>query len=407
MKHKILLFASGYKYSGSANGVCARNLVREFIHQGHEVFVIAVPHEKESNMEEIDGAKVWFVKDELQTRILWYLQQHKSNMFMRGFYKIYSLFRALLVAPLYPNAARIRVHNILKLSRKIIQKYGINTVIGTCLPYDGIAAAITLKKEYGDKIKVVTYHFDILSTPNNEIGNIYRFKKQRFAEAFDKELKIVDKVFLPETARDLHQGKKNIEFIGLPVYIPGRLPKIGSQFVFSQNVYNIVYIGSLDIRNRSVQPAINWLRLLNQESKKKYVLHIWGALADADTQIIIEKNKDLVEYHGMLENSKVKAVMSEADLLLNISNLLLYKLLPSKIFTMFSTGKPIVNFLNNMEDCALPYFRKYDNVLSINSKCIDIMESNPQHLIGRKVNADEFFIDYTPSVISNKLLKDD
>lgn len=407
MKHKILLFASGYKYSGSANGVCARNLVREFIHQGHEVFVIAVPHEKESNMEEIDGAKVWFVKDELQTRILWYLQQHKSNMFMRGFHKIYSLFRALLVAPLYPNAARIRVHNILKLSRKIIQKYGINTVIGTCLPYDGIAAAITLKKEYGDKIKVVTYHFDILSTPNNEIGNIYRFKKQRFAEAFDKELKIVDKVFLPETARDLHQGKKNIEFIGLPVYIPGRLPKIGSQFVFSQNVYNIVYIGSLDIRNRSVQPAINWLRLLNQESKKKYVLHIWGALADADTQIIIEKNKDLVEYHGMLENSKVKAVMSEADLLLNISNLLLYKLLPSKIFTMFSTGKPIVNFVNNMEDCALPYFRKYDNVLSINSKCIDIMESNPQHLIGRKVNADEFFIDYTPSVISNKLLKDD
>mgnify|MGYP000487075754 CR=1 FL=1 len=407
MKHKILLFASGYKYSGSANGVCARNLVREFIHQGHEVFVIAVPHEKESNMEEIDGAKVWFVKDELQTRILWYLQQHKSNMFMRGFHKIYSLFRALLVAPLYPNAARIRVHNILKLSRKIIQKYGINTVIGTCLPYDGIAAAITLKKEYGDKIKVVTYHFDILSTPNNEIGNIYRFKKQRFAEAFDKELKIVDKVFLPETARDLHQGKKNIEFIGLPVYIPGRLPKIGSQFVFSQNVYNIVYIGSLDIRNRSVQPAINWLRLLNQESKKKYVLHIWGALADADTQIIIEKNKDLVEYHGMLENSKVKAVMSEADLLLNISNLLLYKLLPSKIFTMFSTGKPIVNIVNNMEDCALPYFRKYDNVLSINSKCIDIMESNPQHLIGRKVNADEFFIDYTPSVISNKLLKDD
>lgn len=407
MKHKILLFASGYKYSGSANGVCARNLVREFIHQGHEVFVIAVPHEKESNMEEIDGAKVWFVKDELQTRILWYLQQHKSNMFMRGFHKIYSLFRALLVAPLYPNAARIRVHNILKLSRKIIQKYGINTVIGTCLPYDGIAAAITLKKEYGDKIKVVTYHFDILSTPNNEIGNIYRFKKQRFAEAFDKELKIVDKVFLPETARDLHQGKKNIEFIGLPVYIPGRLPKIGSQFVFSKNVYNIVYIGSLDIRNRSVQPAINWLRLLNQESKKKYVLHIWGALADADTQIIIEKNKDLVEYHGMLENSKVKAVMSEADLLLNISNLLLYKLLPSKIFTMFSTGKPIVNIVNNMEDCALPYFRKYDNVLSINSKCIDIMESNPQHLIGRKVNADEFFIDYTPSVISNKLLKDD
>lgn len=405
--HKILLFASGYKYSGSANGVCARNLVREFIKQGHEVFVIAVPHDNELDMEEIDGAKVWFIKDELQTRILGYLQQHKSNMFMRGFHKIYSLVRALLVAPLYPNAARIRVHNILKLSRKIIKKYDIDTVIGTCLPYDGIAAAITLKKEYGDKIRVVTYHFDILSTPNNEVGKIYRFKKQRFAQAFDKELKIVDKIFLPETARDLHQEKKNIKFIGLPVYIPGNLYKSDSPFVFSQNVYNIVYIGSLDIRNRSIQPAINWLRLLNQESKKKYVLHIWGALADADTQIIIEKNKDLVEYHGMLENSRVKAVMNQADLLLNISNLLLYKLLPSKIFTMFSTGKPIVNIVNNMEDCALPYFRKYKNVLSINAKNIDIMESNPQHLIGVEVNADKLFNDYTPYIISKNLLNDD
>lgn len=407
MKHKILLFASGYKYSGSANGVCARNLVREFIHQGHEVFVIAVPHEKESNMEEIDGAKVWFVKDELQTRILWYLQQHKSNMFMRGFHKIYSLFRALLVAPLYPNAARIRVHNILKLSRKIIQKYGINTVIGTCLPYDGIAAAITLKKEYGDKIKVVTYHFDILSTPNNEIGNIYRFKKQRFAEAFDKELKIVDKVFLPETARDLHRDKGNIRYIGLPVYLPETTNVIDCPIQFSHDVYNIVYIGSLDVRNRSVQPAIDLLRKLNQKSKKKYLLHIWGCMTDGDTKIIVEKSNDVVEYHGMLENEKVKSVMKNADFLLNISNSLLYKLLPSKIFTMFSTGKPIINIINNVNDCSLPYFKKYRNVFSINIKDIKHCNADPSCLFNNSANADKLFIAYMPLTITKKLLGDD
>ena len=74
---------------------------------------------------------------------------------------------------------------------------------------------------------------------------------------------------------------------------------------------------------------------------------------------------------------------------------------------MFSTGKPIVNIVNNMEDCALSYFRKYKNVLSINAKNIDIMESNPLHLIGVEVNADKLFNDYTPYIISKNLLNDD
>lgn len=407
MKHKILFFASGYKFSGSANGVCARILVREFIQQGHEVFVIAVPHDDETDVEMVDGAKVWFVKNEWQTRILFYLQQHRSNIFMRYMHKFYALSRALLVAPLYPNATRMRVHKMLCLSHKIIKKYDIDTVIGTCLPYDGIAAAMKLKNIYGDKIKVVTYHFDILSTPNNEAGLMYSFKKKRFAGAFTEERKVVDKVFLPETAKALHEGKNNIEYIGLPVYLLGEEHDNDIQFTFSSDVYNISYIGSLDIRNRSILPAIKWIRWLNQVSKKKYLLHIWGQLADADTKIVIEKNIDIVVYHGMLETNKVKLIMKKSDLLLNISNALLYKLLPSKIFIMFSTGKPIVNIVNNAEDCSLPYFDKYGNVLSVNALKIDTENADPSHLIGKTVNADELFIKYQPSTIAKILLNDD
>lgn len=406
-KHKILLLASGYKYSGSANGVCARNLVREFVRQGHEVYVIAVPHNNETDVESHEGAKVWFVKDELQTRILTYLQQHKTNAFMRCIYKYYSLVRALLVAPLYPNAARIRVHNILKISNKIIKKYGIDTVIGTCLPYDGIAASMILKKKYGARIRVVTYHFDILSTPNNDAGAIYAFKKKRFAKAFIKELQIVDRVFLPETAKDLHRDKGNIRYIGLPVYLPETTNVIDCPIQFSHDVYNIVYIGSLDVRNRSVQPAIDLLRKLNQKSKKKYLLHIWGCMTDGDTKIIVEKSNDVVEYHGMLENEKVKSVMKNADFLLNISNSLLYKLLPSKIFTMFSTGKPIINIINNVNDCSLSYFKKYRNVFSINVKDIKHCNADPSCLFNNSANADKLFIAYMPLTITKKLLGDD
>lgn len=404
MTHKILLFASGYKYSGSANGVCARNLVREFIRQGHEVFVIAVPHDGEEEMEMVDGAKVWFIKDEWLTRILGFLQKHRFNNLLKMCYMMFSASRAVLLAPLYPNTTRLRMHQMLRLSSQIIQKYGIDTIIGTCLPYDGITTAVALKKIYGDGLRVVTYHFDILSTPNNKSGIVYNYKEKLFTRAFAEEQRIVDKVFLPETAKGLHKNSANIQYIGLPVYLSDNTIIEKDVFKFSDNVYNITYIGSLDIRNRSILPAIKLIKKLNVETTKNYMLHVWGNLTDADTRKIIDDNTSIVQYHGLLNNDRVKSVLEASDFLLNISNQLLYRLLPSKIFTMFSTGKPIINIVNHPDDCSQPFFEKYGNVINIKASDIDGGSMSPLSLFGKNVNADTLFEMYKPKVIAKELL---
>lgn len=404
MTHKILLFASGYKYSGSANGICARNLVREYIRQGHDVFVIAVPHAGEKEMEVIDGAKVWFVKNEWLTRALGFLQKHRTNSLWKLFHMLFSAFRAILLAPLYPNTTRLRMNSMLRLSHQIIQKYDIDTVIGTCLPYDGITTAVALKKQFGDRLRIVTYHFDILSTPNNKSGIVYSYKEKLFAKAFAKEQSIVDKVFLPETAKGLHKNSANIQYIGLPVYLSDDTYSEKGVFNFSNNVYNITYIGSLDIRNRSILPALQLITNLNTDTKKKYILHVWGNLTDADTKKMIDENTDIVQYHGLLNNDSVKPVLEASDFLLNISNLLLYRLLPSKIFTMFSTGKPIINIVNHPNDCSLPFFEKYGNVINIKASDIDSFNILPLSLFEKKVNADKLFEMYKPAVIAKELL---
>lgn len=404
MTHKILLFASGYKYSGSANGICARNLVREYIRQGHDVFVIAVPHAGEKEMEVIDGAKVWFVKNEWLTRALGFLQKHRTNSLWKLFHMLFSAFRAILLAPLYPNTTRLRMNSMLRLSHQIIQKYDIDTVIGTCLPYDGITTAVALKKQFGDRLRVVTYHFDILSTPNNKLGIVYSYKEKLFAKAFAKEQNIVDKVFLPETAKGLHKNSTNIQYIGLPVYLSDNTYSEKGVFIFSNNVYNITYIGSLDIRNRSILPALRLITKLNADTKKKYILHVWGNLTDADTKKMIDDNTDIVQYHGLLDNDSVKPVLEASDFLLNISNLLLYRLLPSKIFTMFSTGKPIINIVNHPNDCSLPFFEKYGNVINIKASDIDSINISPLSLFEKKVNAEKLFEMYKPAVIAKELL---
>ena len=398
--HNILLFASGYKSSASANGICARNLVREFVHQGHNVYVIAVPHENEERMEIIDGAKVWFEKHDWWTRKLGYFHQNAKNrkgVFLSNFF---SLIRGVLLAPLYPNTSRGRVNRIVKLSRKLVALYDIDTVIGTCLPYCGIPAAVQLKKEYGNKLRVVTYHFDILSTPYNSKGLIYYYKQNRFMKAFNEELNIVDSVYLPETSIGLH-FHKNIHYIGLPVFLPCASNN-SSSYNFPKEFINISYVGSIGGNNRSILPAIDLLRMMNKGGLQKYKLHLWGMVSDGKSMLDIERNSDIVEHHGLIDNLEVHSLLMKSDYLLNISNAILYRLLPSKMFAMFATGKPIINIVFNPNDSSIPFFKRYGNCLFVEMwkdvKDIDLSR------LKEHIYVNDAFDNYRPETIARLLL---
>lgn len=402
MMRKILLFASAYKSSGSANGVCARNLVREFIKQGHEVYVIATPYADEKGIEIIDGAKVWFEPLEWYVRVFNYLQKHHSSILMRFVFSVYNAFRILVFGLFFPNDCRFRVRRLINRAVALIEHYNIDTVIGTCLPYDGIPASICLKKEYGDRLKVVTYHFDIMSVPNNEFKPIVWFKKWKVKSAFTEELRVVDKVLLPHSARGFYDSSK-VEYVGLPVYIKDGYVK-ETAIVLPHNKKNIVYIGSLDSRNRSPLSAIDYVRRLNEIYDQQYTLHVWGKLADAETEELICHSSDCVEYHNLIDNSEVQSVMKQADYLLNISNTILYKLIPSKIFSMFATGKPIINLVSHPDDCTIEYFEKYGNTKRIN--LYKERENNDYNLELKPqiVVNDNLFEEFTPSYITKALL---
>src|SRR5699024_11040684 len=49
---------------------------------------------------------------------------------------------------------------------------------------------------------------------------------------------------------------------------------------------------------------------------------------------------------------------ANSDFLVNISNIYA-DVVPSKIFELFSLGKPIVNFVKNKNDFSLKYFEAY------------------------------------------------
>jgi len=109
------------------------------------------------------------------------------------------------------------------------------------------------------------------------------------------------------------------------------------------------------------------LRHLNEISKQVngITLHIYGR---GNCSSIIQKYKKESSYeiieHGMVPHAYVVSAMQQADFLINISNST-QNIVPSKIFELFSTGRPILNFISNKSDISNKYFDNYPSVCNI------------------------------------------
>lgn len=75
------------------------------------------------------------------------------------------------------------------------------------------------------------------------------------------------------------------------------------------------------------------------------------------------REMDIVCY-GRVPAADAQAVIDEADILINIGNLMTNQI-PSKIFDYISQGKPIVNVCKNVNCPTIPYMNKYPLALNL------------------------------------------
>ena len=71
----------------------------------------------------------------------------------------------------------------------------------------------------------------------------------------------------------------------------------------------------------------------------------------------------------------------------------------SKIFELFSKGKPIINFVRNPDDISLSYFKKYPAVLNVNEwespqKYLEKLNAFITSEKGKQYNAEEIRKNY-------------
>lgn len=406
-RHKnILILGSSFLPRPTANGVCLINIAREYLKDGHTVFCIAAKDPDQKEYEVLDGVHIYRVERS------WFASFHEKyssgGRIRKSFEKAVHLIRNVGMIPFYPNVAPVRARKIYSLAEKIIQEKQIDTVIASYVPYEMIYAVLRLKRKFGSRLYCAAYYLDYLRV--NKYSSLARvFYDRSCACAQKKDLRCLDRVGIPISCKDEFEKQygvhENVVFLELPVYVKEAGAPM-KELSFSEDTLNLAFIGSLNTWNRSPERLLKLLKVV-QAKCPNLRLHIWGNIND--TKEMIAQYAELAEYHGYTESRYIPTILHNADWVVNISNERDYHLVPSKIFQLFASGKPVLNYMFNRSDASIPYFERYENTYTVYDDQADdeaVVEALVKALQKQwpPVNADELFRDNMPEVVAEKIL---
>ena len=399
-----ILFIGGNGNYPNANSVCVNNLAREMIRLNHKVWILAMGDEYVHHAGDIDGAELWQIPDNYYGELLAHTEL-KQSFFRKLMIKLISIVRHILILPTYPNAAPVRAKKVAKKALQLVHQNSIGLVIAIFNRYENIYAGMQIKKSYGNRIKVVSYHLDLRTASVNPSSLIRSYIYKHSLLSLVRENNTVDKMLIPYSGqKDLENlsglDKNKIRYVGLPVYIIND-DVVECKLPFIKGDINICYVGTLSSDNRNPSYFLSLLEAVQDRLNRKVIVHFWGEMNGLEQML---DTSPVARYHGKIDNCHVRYIMLNSDFLLNIGNAIAYNMLPSKVFTLFATGKPIINIIAHPNDATMPYFNRYGYSIDIleykySSDDIDILTAGIQKMYGTSRSCAGLFDDFTPGAI--------
>lgn len=386
---KILFICSDYESDADANGICIRNIVKQIPFES-ELYIISETkdsHRKEENSQNIHTI---FIPSPLLKRM-----NRSGSLAHKLAYTIALIVHRFFALFTYPDVSPKRSRTVAAETIRIVEENNIDIVVGFYRPFESISAVLKAK-EHNSNITAIAYHLDLLKEPNTSNRILKGFKNIKASSVTKDEIKLLDAVILPNSEEENYGHHPKIRYVGFPLY--ARQTKKEDKYIFDDKDINITYIGTLDSKNRNIKYLIDLIDEMCV-ANKRIVLHVWGRLADQETEEILA-TKDYVIYHGMLNNEYVFSTLCNSDYVVNVSNANTYNMIPSKIFQLFATGKGIINLCFDPRDKSLPYFNRYGHVYNVgpafdkNGK--EGMKIWMQANLGKIYNASSDFEMFTP-----------
>ncbi len=150
--------------------------------------------------------------------------------------------------------------------------------------------------------------------------------------------------------------------VGFPVFFP---PKQGdaARAGFAQDAINVVFCGNLDHKMRESTYALQQVEKIIQ-ALPRATFYFAGTHEGGLIETLAAQYPKRFVLLGTLPAEVADNLTNSADVLLNIGNMA-SNMVPSKIFSYFATGKPILNFQKISNCPARRYFEQYPLALTL------------------------------------------
>lgn len=361
----IIFITSKYWPSPDANGICVQQIVKQLKSEGHQIICICVKEDGQLKHDFFEGIEIFRVKKTLYATMIEKEKETGKKSIAMILLTLLRRILSLAFLPIFPNTEPYRTRKIYRAVELIVQQKSIDCVIGVFRPFEGVAVAQKIRRKY-PKIICGGYYLDIMKGAN--IPKI--FPKKMYSKLCDvRELKIfnsLDFILMAEAGKIIYEKpyfksvKEKINYINFPVF-RNIGNEIHQRIEYDKKYYNIVYAGYLDRTYRNPTFIFKVIQNLNKKGCK-IKLHLYGRNNCIDIiNEYIQNNPDNFCYYGTVDSDKAKEAILSADAVLNISNKT-NSIVPSKVFELFSSCKPIINVVTNPCDVSLDYFNYYPTV---------------------------------------------
>lgn len=265
---------------------------------------------------------------------------------------------------------------IAALYNKYLYSAKIDCVIGFFRPYSCLSAAMIIKKT-NNRLKCISCYLDLVEPKDRPkfMPKVLYDKLLRRGER--NVISESNFIMLPNSAKrcsDLIFNEcPNVLYYEFPTFISNSTKKEPQQLHYADvttegnELIKMVFAGTMTKAYRSPEIMIEVIKnvscLLNGYTIK---LDVFGSCDCAEALRSCSELKNLiVNYHGRVPKEEVSSYEESANFLINIMNA--YEaIVPSKIFELFASGKPILNFVSKGDDGSLTYFEKYPLAFTIN-----------------------------------------
>jgi|GEM_PF-2135544 hypothetical protein len=373
---KILILTSDFLPEPDANGINVNIISQELMSRGHEVTCLSYKNNSLPDYETINGIKIYRITPSFFSQILNYEKSDDVSFFMMVVVKLAKILRKVKLALLlfnFPDYDIIQDYKLYWKVRKMMRNSKYDMILGVYKPFTNISALLKIKRNTPE-IMCGAYYLDLVNSmqkPSIMPRKVYQWLcKKADYKVFNK----LDFALVAKAGKTLYTDQifnsivSKINYVDFPTFQMNNDIDMKSNYVKkNKDTIDLIYAGTLDRNYRNPEYLLSLLKKLTRFGIK-INFNVYGR-GNCDEILCSYNDKDelRVYNHGLVDLSIIREEMLNADFVVNISNEI-DSAVPSKIFELFSTGKPIINVAANKNDISNSYFEKYPSFFSIYNK---------------------------------------